>query len=87
MWTYTIHSNNPELIHFLEENEVEPERNQNKELFEDVLKESIKCHHNAITNYITDNFYEQIQTDDQNHFYGNFSDTVANSLNFFFFSK
>ena len=47
--------------------------------------ESIKCHHSAITNYITDNFYKQIQTGDQNHFYDKFSDIIVDSLNFFFF--
>ena len=34
-------------IDFIEENEVKP--NKNKEMFDDVLKESIKCHHNTIT--------------------------------------
>ena len=56
----------------------------NKEPFGDVLIESIKCHHNAITNYIKDNFYDQIQISDQNHFYDKYNDSVVDSLNFFF---
>ena len=94
LWLYTIHSNNAELIHFLEENEIKPEKNieknknrsahslyinnNNKESFDDVLIESIKCHHNAISNYIKDNFYEQIQSDDENLFFDSFIDTIVN---------
>ena len=52
LWIYAIHSNNPELIHLLEENKVEPE-NQS---YETCLFESIKCHHNEIARYIQNNF-------------------------------
>lgn len=50
LWPYAIHSNNAEIIHHLEDNHIK----FNKNLF--LLKESIKCHHNAISNYINDNF-------------------------------
>ena len=53
LWLYSIHSKNPELIHFLEENHVkQPIYNERNQCY----KESIKCHHNDIANYIKDNF-------------------------------
>ena len=55
LWIYSIHSKNPELIHLLEENEVKPVDNS----FDEVLKESIKCHHNEITDYIIDNLLDK----------------------------
>ena len=51
LWLYAIHSNNPDLIHLLEEYHVEP---KNKS-FEECLKEAIKCHHNDFARYIQDN--------------------------------
>ena len=94
LWFYAIHSNSPDLIHFLEENGVKPEKNTQKiyqglnfdlnyESIDVVLIESIKCHHNSISNYIKDNLYERVQTED--YFYDNFSDIILNSMNFFFF--
>ncbi|KAK8843299.1 hypothetical protein M9Y10_025154 [Tritrichomonas musculus] len=78
LWLYAVHSNSAELIHFLEENNINKTTKQN---IEDILIESIKCHHNDISNYIKDNFYEQNGTDFQDHF----NETIINSLNFFFF--
>ena len=46
---YGIHSDNPEMIQILEENHV---ATPNKS-YEESIKESIKYHHNDITNYIT----------------------------------
>ena len=51
LWLYGIHSDNAEMIHLLEENEVEPP-NQS---YEECIKESIKCHHNDIFNYLQSN--------------------------------
>ncbi|KAK8866974.1 hypothetical protein M9Y10_009943 [Tritrichomonas musculus] len=48
LWLYSIHSNKEELIHFLEENHVNP----SDESYEECMKEAIKCHHNEIANYI-----------------------------------
>ena len=56
LWLYAIHSKNAELIHLLEENNVEPP-NKN---FEKCLEESIKCHHNDIANYIIDNLIKEV---------------------------
>lgn len=44
-WLFAIHSNNPGIIHLLEENNIKPNINS-------ILFESIKCHHYDITNYI-----------------------------------
>ena len=55
LWLYAIHCNNPEIIHLLEENHVIPE---DKSYFE-CYKESIKCHHNNIANYIKDNLIDE----------------------------
>ena len=52
LWLYAIHGQNSEIIHLLEEKHVEPKDKS----FEEILKESIKCHHNEIANYIIENF-------------------------------
>ena len=69
LWIYAVHSNNAKIIRFLEENKV-------SHSFDKVLIESIKCHHNSISNYIKDNFYEQNQEDDDNYFNDNFGEFV-----------
>ena len=50
LWIYAIHGQNPEIIHILEENHVNPPNNSYLSCF----VESIKCHHNDIANYIKD---------------------------------
>ena len=40
-----------EIIHLLEENNIKPPSND----YEECLKESIKCHHNGVCNYISEN--------------------------------
>ncbi|KAK8870632.1 hypothetical protein M9Y10_008519 [Tritrichomonas musculus] len=96
MWLYEVHSDNAELIHFLEENKIKPlDNNQNnfnydpfnsnynynlfnfnynynpfmayqKErsiTYKEIYEESIKSHHNAIADYIKENYLVQIQVD------------------------
>ena len=48
LWIYTIHSQNPELIHLLEQYEVDPPNYD----FWSCFCESIICHHNDIARYI-----------------------------------
>lgn len=55
LWIYVIHSKNPELIHFLENNHVKPPSNS----YLRCLMEAIKCHHNDFANYINDNLLVQ----------------------------
>ena len=57
IWLYAIHSNNGDLIHILEELGIKPQ-------YEECLKESIKCHHNNIANYIFDMYKDDDQDDD-----------------------
>lgn len=52
LWNYAIHSENPELISFFENNDIQPE------LYYKCLEESIKCHHNEIANYILNKYIE-----------------------------
>ena len=70
MWLYGAHSDNAELILFLEENKIKPRnekyyKNYNYYddeqfvTYESIYEESIKCHHNAIADYIKDNFLNQ----------------------------
>ena len=59
LWIYAIHGRNPEIIQFLEDNQVKPPNNSYFECF----IESIKCHHNEITIYIVDNLLDQNQHD------------------------
>ena len=48
LWLYAIHSNNPEIIHLLEELQVNPKDST----FYECFKEAIICHHNDVANYI-----------------------------------
>lgn len=50
LWIYAIHSNNANLIHILEENDVSPP----KDSYKACLKEAIKCHHNNAASYFLD---------------------------------
>lgn len=56
LWLYAINGNNPEVIHFLEDNHITPK----DDTYIKCLKESIKCHHNNITRYIEENFQNEI---------------------------
>ncbi|KAK8857406.1 hypothetical protein M9Y10_015811 [Tritrichomonas musculus] len=51
LWFYSIHGQNIELIHLLENNHIEPEDNT----YQECLREAIKCHHNEIAYYIKHN--------------------------------
>ena len=55
LWLYSIHSNNPDIIHRLETLGIEP----NDGNYSECLKESIKCHHNDISNYIENNLLKK----------------------------
>ena len=53
LWYYGIHGNNAEIIQILEDNQIKPLENES---FKEILKESIKCHHNEIADYIQNNY-------------------------------
>ena len=49
IWLYAVHSDNPEIIHILEENGIK------NPSFVKCYKEAIKCYHNDVANYIKTN--------------------------------
>ena len=69
-----IHSQNVQMIRFLEENHVELE----DKLYKQVFYESIKCHDNDIANYILSNF---LQNDEENS-----RDVINQSLKYYNFA-
>ena len=66
LWQYAVHSNNPELIHILEYNQVEYSLK-----YYNPLNESIKCFHNDFAHYFLDNKDFKIE-DDKISFYHNY---------------
>ena len=54
LWLFAIHGRNPELIHLIEENQIEPMYNNYKNL----LEVSIKCYSNDIAAYIQNNYID-----------------------------
>ena len=79
LWLYAIHSKNAELIHLLEELDIEPIINNDNEekSYIECFKESIKCHHNAIANYFINNY---LSNKDENS-----KDTFVQSLEYYNF--
>ena len=75
LWFYAIHGKNPEIIHFLEENDVIPI----DETYRECFYYSVKCFHDEIANYIQDNLihYTAIIC----------YDSIFKSHNYFFFPK
>ena len=69
IWLYAVHSKNSELIQELEDNHVLPPCIN----YESVLKESIKCHHRDVTEYIIYNLIneENLKNNIENKYYGN----------------
>lgn len=69
LWLYSIHGNNADIIHLLEENNIIPKEYYtcsdsdfeyiHERCLNEAVKcfnESIKCHHNDIANYLLDNY-------------------------------
>ena len=83
MWIYAIHSKNAELIKYLEDNHVPPP----DEDYEIILRKSIKCHHNDISNYIIDNLIkeEDLQHSIENNYDDNLYRYAVESHNYCFF--
>ena len=80
LWLYSIHGRNPEIIHILEDMNVKPD----DESYEECLKESIKCHHNEIANYIINNYVNNDNKEKFNNFYKNINFYGYNYYNFSF---
>lgn len=67
LWIFAIHSNNPEIVHFLEENRIRPDDLSYREC----LTISIKCHHNDFALYFNDNFVKDNDIK-KLYYYGNY---------------
>ena len=69
MWEYSIHSENNELIHYLQDNEIIPRDTKH----ETTLKESIKWHHNYVSRYILNYLIkeEDLENDAENDYSNN----------------
>lgn len=52
LWLYAIHGRNMEIIHIIEENEIEPDDS----FYDECLREAILCHHNEIADYIINKY-------------------------------
>ena len=73
IWNLSIHGQNSDLIHLLEE-----VQNQSlNDSCEQYFYESIKCHHNEIANYIQNNFLSDFDNFDMSR--------IIESYNFEFF--
>ena len=84
LWLYAIHGNNPEIIHFLEENQIYPE----DKTYKKCLEMSIKCHHNDFALYFQNNFIDKNDELFQYYYgfhYYNFQFIPVEYLNKFFF--
>ena len=75
LWLYAIHSQNAELIHLLEESDLELE----KSLREKCLKESIKCHHINFIEYLKSTLFNEGEEE------SNFYSTSLHNHNFKYF--
>ena len=74
LWLYAIHGKDPELIQILEENNIKP---VDEISYRKWIKESIKCHHNEIIDYIQNN-YSNIKGVNDNYY-------IAESLRYYNF--
>ena len=77
---FSIHGQNPDIIHILEENKIF----ENKNLFMEYLIESIKCHHNDIANYIQNVLIDDIDKEDK-YDIDKYKRNVVKHYNFLFF--
>ncbi|KAK8837292.1 hypothetical protein M9Y10_036722 [Tritrichomonas musculus] len=83
LWLYAIHSNNAELIHLLEQNKVDPSPDLDKQKYERIFIESIKCHHNEIAEYIKANYLDdQNENEEKNE---DILSTILQSHNYSYF--
>ena len=57
LWLYAVHGQHPEIFNYLEDNKILPSENDNIS-FEKIFKESIKCHHIDVANYIQENYLQ-----------------------------
>ena len=85
IWRFAIHSENAELIKYLEDKNISPPLND----YETILRESIKCHHNDVANYIIYNLIseEDLQNNIENKYYNNLYRYAVEYDNYCFFPE
>ena len=87
LFLYAIHSQNAELIHIIEENDIYPLNGNYKQC----LSESIKCHHNEIALYIENKYLDKIEMDYksvfQYHNYRYIPNSFDNDLIFYYMCR
>lgn len=91
LWLYSVHGRNPFIIHILEENHVDYN-------VDELIEESIKCHHNELTEYFKNTLLnDSLKNDEYNecilqnlnyscfHFMSNYNDLLcfASFCNYF----
>lgn len=67
LWLYAINGNNSEVIQILEENHINPK----DDTYIECLKESIKCHHNSIAQYLEENYQDKMEVMNKKNFTNN----------------
>ncbi|KAK8850236.1 hypothetical protein M9Y10_018361 [Tritrichomonas musculus] len=84
-WQFAIHSQNAELIKYLEDNKFPPPENN----YEKILEESIQCHHNDVSKYIIDYLIndEDLHNDIENKSYENLYFYAVKFDNYLFYPK
>ena len=88
IWLYAIHGKNPDIIHFLENNHIEPLYNN----FDKCFEEAVKCHNNEIASYFLNNaiIEQNVKTDELYYKYDNyffFDSDFNNTQQMYFFIK
>ena len=83
LWIYSIHSKNLDIFNFLKENNVYLDFTMHEKL----LEESIKCHHNEITNYLLTNYIDKEEFSMSNIVEQKFIDASFHYYNYAFFPE
>lgn len=88
MWIYCMHTESDELIHYLEDQKITPGEDGCEE-YEEILRESIKCHHNDLTMFIISNLINKkdLKFNTENNFYHNYYRYSIEYDNYCFFPE
>lgn len=83
LWIYAIHGNNEEIISILIKKNIQPKNLD----YESYFEESIKCHHNSITDYFINNLIDKsdMEYNQNNKFNRNISYYCFRYRNYYYF--
>ena len=82
LWLYSIHGNNPKIIKHLMKNKIQ----LSSKLYDECIKESIKCHHNNIVNYLKENIKTIINCNDYDIYDDLNKNIILSSFHYYNFS-